>query len=561
MFSKIKGAKDNPSLKERNSIIVGIQKAKGLFELQLIQAEEENLQLKREKEECQMKLMEIVKRLEEDGVTYWKKSSKNSGIQKNQTLIRTEIENFLKQMKTDKQIIEGKRALSPDRNDQLSDMNSTVKEENEDVSSNSNESDYYYEESASPMRITSGKNIRLSEAQDATNITDLTISSSNKKNGFLPENLNDTKCAPSVNSQQEPEIKICNDITKEEDKFQDTSHSRSSIFTDHKNFDQNADKSPTTESLNPTTRKDKRVSFALDNSEDEYTSEGHPIKNTDKGDGGVYSQPSDDNMHKESLATTLKPRRITNNSAKFSFSKKAGLKRFQTMRNGLEEKKMFMNQVKKLINPKVTQFDEDLAINMDITKGDHCQFISLWDGVDIPEFRGFYLGYKIHPNKKHDYDKTFALMSQRKEPQFISFKLGMLNLLSHALSHVYLDLFTLDNRSMKLVMESCFRTKKLTLRGCEVHINRSFSIKLSLRYLLEDINFFGTLDWNDDNYMDESKLTIFALALSTTNIRNTLKIARVGEKLFPTRIVEKVFKDAKFKIEVIGEHQIYRGVA
>jgi hypothetical protein len=106
---------------------------------------------------------------------------------------------------------------------------------------------------------------------------------------------------------------------------------------------------------------------------------------------------------------------------------------------------------------------------------------------------------------------------------------------------VYIDLFVMDNNSLKYILESCHNVKKLTLRGCEVNINRSFSIKLSLNYTIEDINLFGTCDIKDANYITKDKLEIFAAVLANTNLRNSVSIVRVCENSFPSAIAQEVF--------------------
>ena len=49
----------------RASILVGLQHSKGLYEIQIQHERDENRTLKREKEKCQMKLIEVLRKLEE----------------------------------------------------------------------------------------------------------------------------------------------------------------------------------------------------------------------------------------------------------------------------------------------------------------------------------------------------------------------------------------------------------------------------------------------------------------------------------------------------------------
>lgn len=151
------------------------------------------------------------------------------------------------------------------------------------------------------------------------------------------------------------------------------------------------------------------------------------------------------------------------------------------------------------------------------------------------------MGYNNDQRRKHDYDQTFIMLHKRRQPKFQLFKAGMINLMSAVTKEIYIDLFALDNISLKLILESCHNVKKLTLRACEVNINRSFSIKLSLPYIIEDINLFGTCDIKDAIYMTEDKLDIFAAVLANTSIRNSLSIVRVCESMFPSSNAQNIF--------------------
>lgn len=103
--------------------------------------------------------------------------------------------------------------------------------------------------------------------------------------------------------------------------------------------------------------------------------------------------------------------------------------------------------------------------------------------------------------------------------------------------------YILDNAALKFVIEGARQARKLTLRACETQIDRSFSIKLSLRYLIEDLNLFGTCDINDPAYLNEVKLKIFAEVLATTNLKNSLSIVRVCEGMYPSHSASEIFKE------------------
>lgn len=57
--------KKTEASKQRKSILVGLMQSKGLYEVRIKHAKDENLKLQREKEQCQMKLLELTKTLEE----------------------------------------------------------------------------------------------------------------------------------------------------------------------------------------------------------------------------------------------------------------------------------------------------------------------------------------------------------------------------------------------------------------------------------------------------------------------------------------------------------------
>ena len=102
-----------------------------------------------------------------------------------------------------------------------------------------------------------------------------------------------------------------------------------------------------------------------------------------------------------------------------------------------------------------------------------------------------------------------------------------MNLLNKVTDQVYIDLFTLDDNSLKLILENCHNVRKLILRACEMHITPSFSSKLNINYRIEELNLFGTCDVKDGAYMNEAKLNIFVSALANTNMRTNLSLVKV----------------------------------
>lgn len=125
---------------------------------------------------------------------------------------------------------------------------------------------------------------------------------------------------------------------------------------------------------------------------------------------------------------------------------------------------------------------------------------------------------------------------------------------------VYIDLFTLDNRALQFVLENCAKVKKLILRACEIKITNGFSIKMNIRYTIEELNLFGTCDAKDEEYMNEKKLKIFAAALSNTSLRESLGIIRVCESLYPPDQVQDIFNYHRFDLEVMGDKSLPRKI-
>ena len=74
-------------------------------------------------------------------------------------------------------------------------------------------------------------------------------------------------------------------------------------------------------------------------------------------------------------------------------------------------------------------------------------------------------------------------------------------------------------------------------------ISEGFSLKLSLRYRIEDLNLFGTWDKQDSNYLDEAGLRIFAAVWATTSMKKSLSIVRVCESMFPSELAQEIFNE------------------
>jgi hypothetical protein len=204
--------------------------------------------------------------------------------------------------------------------------------------------------------------------------------------------------------------------------------------------------------------------------------------------------------------------------------------------------KAFETEVRTFLNQSLGTFNNDFIVNIEISSSQHWLFVSRCIDIKLPRLKGLYIGYYSNSQKKkHDYDQTFVLLNKRKQSKFQLFRAGMVNLMSAITKEVYIDLFVMDNNSLKYILESCHNVKKLTLRGCEVNINRSFSIKLSLHYTIKEINLFGTCDIKDANYITEDKLEIFAAVLANTSLRNSVSIVRVCETSFPSEIAQKIF--------------------
>jgi len=220
----------------------------------------------------------------------------------------------------------------------------------------------------------------------------------------------------------------------------------------------------------------------------------------------------------------------------------------------------FMKDIKELLDPLVDQYSPSQVIEIDIAKGEHCQFVSRCKDFSLPKFRGLYVCYTHDPKVRHDYDKTFMLVNKRKEQKFKIFKLGIMSLMHHCTQHVYLNLFTLDNNSLKFILENWHRVQKLTLRAWEIRINRSFSVKLSVNYLIEEINLFGTCDQKDHSYLNEAKLNIFASALASTKLRTSLGLIRVWESAYPSTKVQDIFDKYRFSLEVVGEENCAQSI-
>ncbi|CAI2380749.1 unnamed protein product [Moneuplotes crassus] len=630
--------KKTKGTKERASILVGLHQSKGLYELQIQHARDENLRLQREKEQCQMKLVQMVKKLEENGVTHCKREDIYSSKGISNVPIKADIDFFLKEMGTDKLIMNGSRTLSGPSVDLKTLINMSIKEEDdEDISSSSHESYYFDEDSEEEpeqdthkshnnkkdhdnsneeQRFTSadastkgeqdktskinketGKNSQdrrheegeksrcaqeeeLPEKEVKKNVTE--GNEGNQDNEKLLENGEDTplqiiKDIPSEEmDKMKSNDKQAQDSREETKNSEETSHSesdsKSSDESDSQIINTTNQVSKTPDSSEKISNKkltkkeeEDRISFGRDDEKPNTLTIGeHPHIEVPQDLEQIAERPSfqaaDYDMFKNTMGLDTKNARVTHETPRFTLNSRFAFDKLKIEKSDIEEQKTFLRLVQKLVNQKYTKFNKTMILSLDITKANHCQFISSCDEQRVPEFKGIYIGYKVNPNKRHDYDKSFIMMHKHKEAKFKIFKRGMRNLLNQSLSHVYLDLFILDNMAMKIVIEGCCNAKKLTLRGCEVHINRSFSVKLSIRYRLEDINLFGTLDYSDENYMNEVKLKIFALVLATTNIRNTLSIARVAENMFPTRIAQQIFNESKFNLEVVGEHKIQRGL-
>lgn len=191
----------------------------------------------------------------------------------------------------------------------------------------------------------------------------------------------------------------------------------------------------------------------------------------------------------------------------------------------------FTNNVKTNFDSAIGEISSDFVADIDIAQATHWKFVSKCRDHYIPPYKGVKIGYERHTSKKNDYDRTFIILHKRKEPKFGLFKGGLQNLISQATQEVYIDFFVLDNNSLKFILETSRNVRRLVLRGWEAHINTSFSINLSINYLIEDINLFGTWDNGDMNYMTLNKLDIFASVLASTKLRTSLSIIRVSLQL------------------------------
>lgn len=116
---------------------------------------------------------------------------------------------------------------------------------------------------------------------------------------------------------------------------------------------------------------------------------------------------------------------------------------------------------------------------------------------------------------------------KKPDQTLLHFKDGINNIMGNATEQVYLDLFVFNNKALQFVLESCCNVKKLILRACEMHITSSFSIKLTKKYSIEDLNLFGTCDLNDKDYMTMDKLKIFVSTVSSSTLRMSLNTVRV----------------------------------
>lgn len=186
------------------------------------------------------------------------------------------------------------------------------------------------------------------------------------------------------------------------------------------------------------------------------------------------------------------------------------------------------------------QIDSGYVLKLDGHDSRATELVAKLSKLQLPSIKGIQLSQFTAPRSLVQFSELNSLFSKsvinNLENLYLNlgewvdlkhFGDGLKVLFSKVTGQIYLDKFKINDKELKMLFESGHEVPSIVLRSCQVNITTSFSLKLSLNYLTEELNLFGTCDLKDADFITSRKLEILVATLSTTSMRTNLENAIV----------------------------------
>ena len=148
---------------------------------------------------------------------------------------------------------------------------------------------------------------------------------------------------------------------------------------------------------------------------------------------------------------------------------------------------------------------------------------------------------------------TFRIKGGDQYFKLDDYKQSLQNVFDVTQHSVGITWFTLDDSSLKFIVENAHTLTHLVLDWCRFKISNLLAFDCDKDYNMVHLSLRFSWRKSDPRRLNENKLQIFLRALSKTTIRHSLKFVYVNDDWFNCKEVKQIFNQYLFNVTVKDE--------